>query len=167
MNNIKTWLNHSQSITDRLKAVSGDARLKILRHEWEPADAFDSARFNINRHESTLHREILMYSRQVACWYARTIIPQATYHKYDDFFDQLKTKPLGDLIYHHNKLKREMTSFEVNPDDLEYQYLPPILESHVPHETLWARLSRFNMADDLPFYLLEIFLPALNQYSAT
>lgn len=85
-----------------------------------------------------------MYGDNTPCWYARTIIPEATYKAEQSTFVQLEQKPLGDIIYSHPNLTR---------------HIEPLDEGIV-----CGRLSRFIMNEAHPFYLLELFLPGLQKY---
>jgi len=98
----------------------------------------------LDPNQNVLHREIIMYGDNTPCWYARTIIPEATYQAEEQTFAELEHKTLGDIIYHHPNITR---------------HIEPVEESF-----LSGRLSRFIINEAHPFYLLEIFLPGLHKY---
>lgn len=161
---MQEWVNYKASITERLKALSGDASLFVLNHTWEKADAWDIHTLRITTNSEVLHRDILMYSHQKPCWYARTILPKSTYNFEYERFKQLGSKTLGELIYNDPQVKRHINPCKIQPEMLEHQYLQNALKQHTPQEDLWGRLSTFIIRDAVTFYLLEIFLPELLKY---
>lgn len=161
---LQQWLDYPVSISDRLKNKSGKIRLEVLTHSWSyPLDIWD----HIILQSTTLffRREIIMWANQHACWYARTLIPQTTYEIHKKFFNDLDTKPLGELIWNNSAIQRtQMQQFcieENQPEHLIFKkmgYNAPIL---------WGRCSTFGIqstTNPLNFFLLEIFLPDIKHY---
>ena len=160
---LKPWLVHQHSLTDRLKAVAHDVRLDVLRHEWSALDAWDQQTLCINLNQHALHREILMWASTDICWYARTIVPLATYQAEVPLFSRLRTQSLGELIWSNPNIERVLLKpYPLQEDTLEYHFLTD--EMHQRETPLWARLSTFSVRKTYPFYLLEIFLPGLRKY---
>lgn len=163
MAELTSWLNHQLSLMDKLKAVASDVHLEVLRHDWSHPDSWDQQKLKILTKNPLLRREIIMWASAHACWYARTIIPHATYNVEDALFKQLSTEPLGELIWNHPHFKRQsMTSYLIDKESPEYHFLTP--ELHQNTHTLWARLSTISVHETSFMYLLEIFLPDLCHY---
>jgi chorismate lyase len=111
-----------------------------------------------------MQRNIMMVAWQIPCWYARTIIPDSTYQAYRLLFERLKHESLGDLIYNEPKIKRNsMVNYVIDSHCLEYHWLPDSLQDK--NGQFWVRLSVFTIADNSPFYLVEILLPGLMKVS--
>ncbi len=153
-----SWLTYQSSLTERLKAIAGDARLDILGQRWESPDVFDEQVLQLDSHR-VLHREILTWAWDEPYWYARTIIPSTTYDVDPLFFGRLKTESLGHLIFNENRIKRDdLEHYTIDKEAIEYQWLTPVMYAQT--ETLWVRKSQFRL-DSVPFFLIEILLPAL------
>lgn len=150
-----SWLCHQQSLTEKLKAVAGDARLEILDQRWDAL--LDSTR--------VMCREIVMWAFDSPCWYARTLIPQVTYHAHEALFERLQTESLGDLIFHGTDIKRaSLVSYAIAQQSPEYAWV----SKWRPQDAgwLWVRQSelRVSAAAQHPFVLKEILLPGLMRY---
>lgn len=156
-----SWVTYQSSLTKRLLAITGDARLDVLGQRWESADAFDQSILNLDN-QPVLHREILMWAWDEPCWYARTIIPYETYYKDELLFDRLKSESLGDLIFSEMRIKRVyLAHYPIDRQSIEYQWLNPLM--HADAKILWVRKSQF-MLDSVPFFLIEILLPSLMRH---
>ena len=167
------WLKHPGSITDKLKAYAGEARLQLLKHAWELTDTWDQQTLSLIPNLSVLHREILMWANHEPCWFARTILPKPTYQAEEALFSRLKTTPLGELIHHHPNIQRtNITPYPIQAESMEHTYLkhaltlldPADKPRDVGFDILWGRCSTFTLHTQHKFYLLEIFLPGLFRY---
>lgn len=157
------WLTYQLSLTDRLQDIAGHAHLQVLRQHWREASWWDKHVLQIEG-DDVLHREILMWVGQNVCWYARTIIPKATYQADSLLFSRLKNESLGALIFNKPKIKRTyLKYYAINNQSIEYHWLDQLL--HGAAEQLWVRLSAFTINGDYPFFLIETLLPALERYS--
>ena len=157
------WLEHQGSITDKLKALAGEARLQLLKHTWELTDIWDQQTLNLAPNIYVLHREILMWAHNEPCWFARTVLPESSYQAEEALFSRLETTPLGELIHHHPNIKRtSIKPYPIVPNSMEHAYLSHTLDH--PTTQLWGRCSTFTLHKQHEFYLLEIFLPALSRY---
>ncbi|MCH9689758.1 MAG: chorismate lyase [Gammaproteobacteria bacterium] len=162
---INPWLEQKGSITDKLKQLAGHTKLQVLSHSWETSDAWDSKILKLPENTEVLHRDILMWADNQTCWYARTILPQYVYQAESLLFEQLKSKPLGELIHHHPEIHRtHINSYEIHAHMPEYQYLKHALKQNTPTHSLWGRVSTFTIRNQYDFYLLEILLPGLLRY---
>lgn len=143
---LRSWLVYPQRLTDRLAIEAGDASLHLLNQElvgpiWQ--------------------REIIITANGVPCWYARTVVPEITYVSCQDFFDQLKTKALGALIYNSAIVQRtSLVHYPIGHASAEFRWLPESIQRSCDH-ALWLRSSSFRLRENYPFYLKEIFLPAM------
>jgi chorismate--pyruvate lyase len=157
--NLKSWLNHEASLTDKLRAQSGEARVSVLEQTWTLPNWWD--KFTLNLADSLLiHRDVLMYSQENPCWFARTIIPSSTYQLHETFFKRLKEESLGVLLFQEPAIKRNLLlPYAINKQNLEYYWLPKRFREE--QAEFWARLSVFTIADSAKLYLVEIFLPGL------
>ena len=157
------WVTYQYSLTDRLQERAGNTCLQVLAQRWVAPDWWDKYVLRIED-ETVLHREILMWAGQEACWYARTIIPKATYQANTLLFSRLQTESLGTLIFNEPQIKRVyLMHYSISQQSIEYHWLNQLL--HGSSKTLWVRLSAFTVNDDSPFFLIETLLPALERYS--
>ena len=157
------WLNHHDSLTDKLKTFTPAVKLNIIRHEWGLTDAWDQQELHLQPQQRALHREITMQSDKNLCWYARTTIPERTYQAKSHLFAQLETEPLGHLIWNNADIKRtSLHYYPINSNSMEYTFLNARMHQH--QELLWARRSLIMVHAKNPLYLLEIFLPGLDDY---
>lgn len=162
---INPWLEQKGSITDKLKQLAGNTKLQVLSHSWEASDNWDFKALKLPENTEVLHREILMWADNQTCWYARTILPQPVYQTESILFEQLKNKPLGELIHHHPEIHRtHINPYEIHAHMPEYQYLKNALKKNTPAQSLWGRVSTFTIRNQFNFYLLEILLPGLLRY---
>lgn len=156
------WLIYQQSLTHKLHSAAGDARLDLLGQSWEASDAWDQSMLALNQ-LNVLHREILMWAFDTPCWYARTILPKATYEADALLFDRLRDEPLGHLIFNSPKIKRaSLVHYPISPNSMEYAWLTPLMHQNV--HLLWVRLSEFKIQSEHSFFLVEILLPGLLRY---
>ncbi|WP_133129666.1 chorismate--pyruvate lyase family protein [Legionella yabuuchiae] len=156
---LSPWINSTQSLTQQLKAQTGDARLQVLRQAWSHPNWWDKHTLHITE-DSVLHREILMHAHLYTCWYARTVIPHQSYNNNTQFFNRLEHEPLTTLIFNNSSVKRSsFIRYPVTPDTSEYHWLNN--EMHHNHTLLWARLAEYTVNEKDAFYLLEVLLPDL------
>ncbi len=157
--NLSSWLTCDNSLTNKLKAVTGNAKLQVLDQRWVFPDWWDKNVLKVTV-EAVFHREIIMWSKKHACWFARTIIPYESYQTDAQFFNRLETESLNELIYNNPQVKRtSLLNYSINAQSLEYHWLDEPL--HQNAESLWVRLSTFTLHNGFHFYLVEIFLPGL------
>ena len=162
---LNPWLREKGSITDKLKAKANHIHLDVVSHQFESPDTWDINHLKLQNHTEILHREIIMWADTKACWYARTILPKSVYDIEKALFNQLKTTPLGVLIHHHPEIERShINPYKIHTNMPEYDYLKHALKQNTPNKTLWGRVSTFTIRHQFNFYLLEIFLPALQHY---
>lgn len=166
------WLCHEQFLTEKLKKTAGDARLEVLGQRWDMADDWDCAHWaGTLAHQRTrvMHREIVMWAFDSPCWYARTVLPEATYLANPALFDRLQTQSLGHLIFHGTHITRvSLTSYGISAQSAEYAWLSEWM--HQDTARLWVRSSEFSVLETgdthqtHSFFLVEILLPGLMRY---
>lgn len=157
---LTSWLTYQGFLTERLKSKTGDAQLKVYREHWEAPQPWYAA---VLQHEETSWcREIVMCTQDEPCWYARTVIPQSTYHAHTALFQRLKQESLGQLIFGETAITRSsLRVHQIVPGSVEYQWLQADWHQHA--SMLWVRVSEFQVHVQHSFYLIEIFLPFLMQ----
>ncbi|MDP1603212.1 MAG: chorismate lyase [Legionella sp.] len=156
------WVIHQEALTEKLKQSAGDAQLTILNQNWMTSGWWDNHVLGLDR-QVILQREILMSAGEHACWYARTIIPQSTYHIHKPIFNRLNHESLGDIIFSEPRIKRySMINYAITPQCIEYHWLKPVFCDEDCR--LWTRLAIFTIDNDSPFFLIEILLPDLYRY---
>lgn len=123
-----------------------------------PMDERQDLGLMMNGQHALIRRDILISAAGQRCWFARTMIPSATYELEPSFFDRLHHEPLGHLIFNEpNVVRQVLHSYGINARHLEYHWLAPEWREDVA--TLWARLSCLEFKQKAWFYLVEIYLP--------
>jgi chorismate--pyruvate lyase len=158
-NELIPWLCHQHSLTDKLRTESGHAQLEVLGQHWTLPSWWDKFTLGLPI-EAVLHRNILMFSQQTPCWFARTIVPEHSYRENRQFFNRLAQESLGVIIFNEPKIKRtQLLNYQINENCIEYHWLPSSLINK--NKQVWVRLSTFTIAELSSFYLVEILLPGL------
>ncbi len=158
------WLTCTTYLTKKLHATSGNTALQVLQEQWlEVATPWDQQVLQLAP-ERVLHRDILMLAEARPCWFARTILPAATYQSEDGLFSRLRDEPLGNLIFQGSAIQRlELRHYPIVMTDPEYAWIPE--GQHQQRTPLWVRLATFQvLSSQALFYLLEILLPELERY---
>lgn len=158
------WLTCTTYLTKKLHAKSGNTMLQVLQEQWlEVATSWDQQVLQLAP-ERVLHRDIVVLAQAQPCWFARTILPAATYQSDDALFARLQHEPLGNLIFQGSAIQRlELRHYPIVTTDPEYAWIPE--GYHQQRSPLWARLATFKvMSSQALFYLLEILLPNLERY---
>ena len=146
---LRSWLVYPHRLTDRLAKEAGEASLHVLNQGFV---------------EGFWQRDILIMAKGEPCWYARTLAPESTYYICQDFFEQLNTKSLGELIYNSNIVQRtSLVHYPIGHASAEFQWLPENIQRTCDH-ALWLRWSNFRLRENNRFYLKEIFLGAMQRY---
>lgn len=161
---LKFWLHYGLSLTEELKSQSGEAKLEIISQNWSQPTWWDKFTLGLSDAPSLIHRDILMFSRQIPCWFARTVIPEDTYNANRVIFDRLAEESLGCIVFKEPTIRRElMHNYAINDRCLEYHWLPDPLKKSFANQkiVLDVRLSVFTIAEKTSFFLAEILLPGL------
>lgn len=155
---LKPWLLADDSLTERLQALRRNVRIELLTSEWKISNWWDKAVLGLAR-EQCFVREILMMSDEQPQWYARTVIPPATYTLKQQKLDSLNTQSLGSLLHTEKGFTRtQLLYYPIHNEQIEYHWV----KQHLPKidEVLWVRRSIYEI-ESQPLYLMEIFLPDL------
>lgn len=156
---LQPWLDYTESLTDKLRNEAGDAQLDVISQNFIPVSWWDTFVLKITA-RSVMQREIVMSAHDNFCWYARTIIPEDTLKANDRLFDRLQQESLGAIIFGNERIKRlSMISYRIDATCIEYYWLDSIIKDDA--QSLWARLSMFEIDGLSPFFLIEILLPGL------
>ncbi len=160
-NQFLEWINYQYPLTDKLREVNGDAQLELLSQQWLPTDMWSKSLLVIED-KTVFQREILMRSKGVIYWYARSIIPKACYELAPSFFDRLKNESIRNLIFNNDQVRRiNAINYPVDQQCVEFFWVKKYIE--LTQETLWVRLAEFSFQQQESFYLIEIMLPALGE----
>lgn len=156
------WLTCTTYLTEKLFAKSGNAQLQVCRQIWEPANDWDRTVLALEE-QQVFHRDIIMHAWEHPCWFARTVLPENTYQTHLSLFKRLESEPLGNLIFHTDAIQRlSLQTYLIHAQSPEYTWIPTSLNMTAD---LWVRSSIFQVKKAEFFYLIEILLPDLEQYS--
>ena len=158
------WLSYQRYLSKKLEAKAGQTELQVIQQTWlAQASAWDQERLALGP-EAVLHRDSLILAHQRPCWFARTILPRATYDSHLSLFERLNKEPLGNLIFRTEAVQRlRLEHYSIEAGSVEYDWLPKAIDTQ--QKLLWLRCSTFQVKDAELFYLVEILLPDLEHYS--
>lgn len=158
---LKEWLEHQDSLTDKLQHIKGNACIQLINQGWVHTDWWGKNLLQI-KDKLLFQREILMMSHDIACWYARTIIPQKCYDRDPLFFDRLKSESIKNLIFGEDKVLRvHWVNYPIDNQCIEFYWVQKIIDG--VKGTLWVKLAEFSFLESESFYLIEIMLPELER----
>ena len=60
------WLAYTRSLTEKLNALTGDARLDVLHQSWDKPNSWDKKVLFLDC-DQVMHREIAMWSLDSVC----------------------------------------------------------------------------------------------------
>lgn len=102
-------------------------------------------------------RKIFLRSHDLPLSYARVVVPETTYLRFQSDFDHLKTKPIGETLLHHNPavIRYPFEYRFLTKDDLLSQDIQAI-DSTIKAPG-WARRSLFTWSG-FPLLITEVFL---------
>lgn len=155
-----SWLLERQSMTARLKFVSGGAfRVCFRQQEWTYLQPTEVAYLGIPAEEMALVREVDLLCFDKPWIFGRTAFSRALTEAKKGIFETLGTKPLGEVLFQDPTLVRSTFEIaELNATHLEYQKASAGFISKP--QSLWARRSIFRIAAQ-PLLLTEVFLPEI------
>lgn len=154
------WLTYTESLTNKLHYIAGDAHMELCGQYWVNSGWWSTHVLGLVN-LALMQREIVMYSKHIPCWYARTLIPDSTWQRNQDLLGRLDHRPLGRLIFDpaNNIHRHWLKSYPINNQCLEFYW--PQAKLTCNSSQLWMRLSQFNIGQRDPFFLAEILLPGL------
>lgn len=156
---LSPWIHHQDPLTDKLQAEKGEIQLQLLQQSWQRPDWWTVNLLSITDN-LVYQREIIMRSQGVACWYARTIIPESCYRYGEKLFKRLEQESVRNLIFDNAEVhKVQRLSYPVDANCQEFYWV----KKHLPNVkgTLWVRYSELSYKNSASFYLLELLLPEL------
>ncbi len=160
-NHLLAWASLESVLSDRLKQVSGEAKLTVLTQQFERTCWWARQSLSVVD-DRMFRRDIVMTSKGTPCWFARTLIPKATYQAHQAIFTRLENEPLTNLLYGKTSIERiDLFAYALNANCMEYYWMDASLSEKQP--TLWARISTFQLPSEHRFYLVEVFLPGLER----
>lgn len=158
------WLLYEKSLTEKLKSTTGDASIQVLEFGLRRPSWWDKKVLGIQE-KLVFVREIVMYSHEISCWYARTIVPETTYQVHQDFFASLEKNALHVMLFQEKlAVRKSMQCDAISQNELEYYWVKRFVPDCYVNDsssslTLWVRRCCFLIGGKEPFYLVEIFLP--------
>ncbi|TAL61907.1 MAG: chorismate lyase [Legionella sp.] len=156
-----SWVNYELSLTDRLEKLNGSAELELLSQNWVIPSWWERHVLKITDSQ-IFQREIMMRSHGKEYWYARTLIPQASYNLNPHFFNRLQKESIKNLIFDNPEVERQgLRTYAINAKCLEFYWIKKHLEQL--NGTIWVRFADYLYTGLGPFYLLELLLPELEQ----
>jgi chorismate lyase len=153
---IAPWLLEVASLTARLKRHCQHFQLQVVQESLQPLPAFLQPLLA----ETTfaLVREVILYCDNQPCVYGQSWLPETTLDKLQPLA-KMGNRPLGDYIFRQENLVRgEIEACQVDIS------LTQVNAGQTQH--CWARRSVFQLQQQ-PFLVAEVFLPAIEQLSAT
>jgi chorismate--pyruvate lyase len=133
-----------------------NVHLRLISEQFDSAFSDEQACFD-TIHSDFWIRKIFLCSDETPLSYGRVIVPKSTYLRFQKDFDQLKTKPIGETLLHHNpQVKRYPFEYrfleKTDPLSKDTQLVYPKLNT-----PSWARRSLFTW-EGFPLLITEVFL---------
>ncbi|MBN9230124.1 MAG: 4-hydroxybenzoate synthetase [Legionella sp. 40-6] len=158
---VLAWLNWQASLTDRLRELTGEAEVQLLKQQWLNTDFWARSMLSI-KDTMVFQREILMKSQGISYWYARSIIPKSCYDLEADFFQRLNEESIRNLIFDEPKVERiNSVNYVIDQQCVEYYWV----KKYIPNlpTPLWVRLAEYSFLGRESLYLLEVMLPEVGE----
>jgi chorismate--pyruvate lyase len=156
---LQTWMMYEESLTDKLRLVSGSSELELLVQGFVRTDWWTKAVLQVSDPQ-VFKREIIMRSNGVPYWYARTFIPESCFHLEVDFFNRLYRETMRELIFNEPQVTLiDRFTYAVDKHCLEFYWVKNVLPES--DGILWLRLSHYAFQEKAYFYLIEVFLASM------
>jgi chorismate--pyruvate lyase len=165
---LKQWLLDPSSLTKKLITYSsGQLRVEVIDQRIKRARFSEYNALKIKHHHHVVVREVILYSRQTALVYARTIMPLSTLKGSLRKLYYLGNRPLGGALFADPSMRRG--HLEIAP--IGQNYLPEKIARTLStpstdpdqkklNRDCWGRRSLFFLRHK-PLLVCEIFLPVL------
>ena len=151
--NLTSWLNESQSLTQRLRNQFENIHVQVLFEKQETPFLTERQMLNVPEQRYCLVREVVLLSNQTPLILARTIIPTKTLNITQGNLARLGSRPLGEILFSTPSLERESCGIvKVEPN-----LWTKNLEIKTP---LWGRRTQYSICKQ-PMLVSEFFLPSL------
>jgi len=132
--------------------------VQIMTQQWRLATHEDCEVLALQGRSQVLVRDVLIgtdKAKKAEWMLARSVFPHSLLRGPERQLGQLKTRPLGRVLFRHPHMVREAFEFaELSPSRLEEDF------HWASQKALWARRSIFRLRGK-PLLLTEIFLPDL------
>jgi chorismate--pyruvate lyase len=156
---LRFWLTATGSLTRELQQVcDDDFAVTLLASGWQKPLTDEARVLHLPARQLAFTREVQLLDGAAPQVYARTVIPQRTYHAMRARFDSLGTQPLGEMLFNQPSLKRgPIQVARLIPGQTLFAMATRALQRQ-PDE-LWARRSCFYL-HGRGMLVNEIFLPS-------
>ena len=150
---LKSWLNESESLTQRLRNQFKNIRVQVLLEKQEAPFLTEWRVLNLSEQRYCLVREVILLSNQIPLILARTVIPAKTLKIAQGNLARLGSRPFGEILFSTPSLERE---------SLGIAKIEPDLWASDLHITapLWGRRTKYSICGQ-PMLVSEFFLPSL------
>jgi len=111
-NNLNTWLNSRQSISDKLNKI-GNYRVEVINSKQNKLLLSEKIQFSTYQKEELYLREVLIYLNEKPLMYARTLLPKIYLRGFWGNIKKLKEKPLANIVFENKSIKRSKFDFFV------------------------------------------------------
>lgn len=154
---VHSWLTLQTSLSDRLKLIKGNSQVNRIKQDWSTVNWWE--KYHLHLQGKVLRREVIITANDQPYWYARTIIPEEAWNAAPQLFQRLEKESLGDILYYsQQEITRFIHPYKITPAFLEWYWVPNDIRGKGP---MWGRLSTFILNGKQSFFLIELFLPAL------
>lgn len=152
------WMTQPHQLAAAMRRVCADLRIQICEQGMAEMLVEEQVFLAVPQSQAWI-REVLILGDGVPFCFARTVVPPVTYQQYQQTFDTLDTRFLGDHFLYLNKGSMTRSSFEYAIISSNHPYFLKTGVTDVM--TLPARRSIFYIADQYPLLINEVFLPKL------
>lgn len=150
---LKSWLNESESLTQRLRNQFENIRVQVLFEKQETPFLTERRMLNLLEQRYCLVREVILLSNQTPLILARTVIPAETLKIAQGNLARLGSRPLGEILFSAPSLERlSLGMARIEPN----QWAMNLGIS----ATLWGRRTQYSIYKQ-PMLVSEFFLPSL------
>jgi chorismate--pyruvate lyase len=158
------WLLDPASLTRRIQsACGGRFRVQLLTQGYARAHLNERRLLGMRAHSLGFVREVYLLCDGRPWVFARTVIPRATLTGPRRRLTQLKSRPLGAVLFADPTMKRGPVEIAcLTPADRLYPAVARNLDQPPPE--IWGRRSRFTLGGK-PLLVSEIFLPGIPPWS--
>ncbi len=150
---LNSWLNESESLTQRLRNQFENIRVQVLFEKQETPFLTEWRTLNLPEKRHCLVREVVLLSNQMPLILARTVIPAKTLKITQGNLARLGSRPLGEILFSTPSLERESCGIvKIEPMlwATDFDIIAP----------LWGRRTQYSICKQ-PMLVSEFFLPSL------
>ncbi len=150
---LNSWLNESESLTQRLRNQFENIRVQVLFEKQETPFLTEWRTLNLPEKRYCLVREVVLLSNKMPLILARTVIPAKTLKITQGNLARLGSRPLGEILFSTPSLERESCGIvKIEPMlwTTDFDIIAP----------LWGRRTQYSICKQ-PMLVSEFFLPSL------